>query len=99
MPLIIRNYSAECFLSELGFVGLKDFRIICFISRRDDRSVEKRSPPSFFAFRRNATTRDNEVAFLRNALLFLPRILPSVTSLRDAIKLSYGMQNSLEKFR
>ena len=35
------------FLSELGFVGLKDFRIICFTSRRDDRSVEKKVAPPF----------------------------------------------------
>ena len=54
------------FCLELGFLGLKDFRIILFSSRRDDRSVENTTKTPT-AFRRNATSLVLVVAFLRNA--------------------------------
>ena len=99
------NYSAECFLSELGFVGLQDFRIICFISRRDDRSVEKRSPPHFLhsvGMLPRGTMRSHSYGMrCFFAAYSTERHIPTGcnnSALRDAIKQSYGMQNSLEKF-
>ena len=86
-------------MSELGFVGLKDFGIICFTSRRDDRSVETRSPSPFFAFRRNATTRDNEVAFLRNAGWFFVVLSTERSSLRDEKRKNWQVYFLAKAFR